>query len=216
MLEEFESLGDNCEFGFVQRHNGYEPGGLLRWATVPHESLIKALKNRFSSLYQYDSLMPVWDDMVRDEEYGIGFHTNLRSTVVDGHRQYILNDEERIEIFIEEQKKISYLCSKLIHQLSDAKKIFVYKTNYELQERAIEEIFAQIKTYNKNNELLFVSAFTEREPGTVWRDDTGIIKASIDRFAPYNKADEVSYDTWNVICQHALKLIPKNYAAKTS
>src|SRR5436305_104536 len=28
----FESLGDNCEFGILQRLEGAEPLGLLRWA----------------------------------------------------------------------------------------------------------------------------------------------------------------------------------------
>ena len=32
MLLEFESLGDNCEFGLVQRHFGAEPISLLRFA----------------------------------------------------------------------------------------------------------------------------------------------------------------------------------------
>ncbi|MBD8729762.1 hypothetical protein [Pseudomonas sp. CFBP 13710] len=216
MLEHFESLGDNCEFGFVQRHNGCEPGGLLRWATVPHESLIKALKSRFSKLYQYASLSPVWDDMVRDEEYGIGFHTNLRSNVVNGKRQYILGNDECTAIYAEEQEKIKYLRQKLIEQLNDASKIFVYKTNYHLQDSLVKEIFAEMKAYNENNELLFVSSFTDQNPGTVWKNDSGIICASIDRFAPYDKADDVSYDLWSVICQRALALIGKDFAAGSS
>ena len=34
-LHAFRSLGDNCEFGFVQRYGGVEPSGLLRFSYTP-------------------------------------------------------------------------------------------------------------------------------------------------------------------------------------
>jgi hypothetical protein len=37
----FESLGQNCEFGFVQRRFGHEPLGLFRWGTMPLEQMIR-------------------------------------------------------------------------------------------------------------------------------------------------------------------------------
>ncbi|MBE7247769.1 MAG: hypothetical protein INR63_22720, partial [Actinomycetospora chiangmaiensis] len=39
-LHAFRSLGDNCEFGFVQRYGGVEPSGLLRFSYTPMEDLI--------------------------------------------------------------------------------------------------------------------------------------------------------------------------------
>ena len=40
LLNSFESLGDNCEFGFVQRKFGTEPAGLLRWAIASPAALV--------------------------------------------------------------------------------------------------------------------------------------------------------------------------------
>lgn len=50
LVARFESLGDNCEFGFVQRRSGVEDGGLLRWAVSPPEALLKAIRSRFSGV----------------------------------------------------------------------------------------------------------------------------------------------------------------------
>lgn len=54
ILGQFESLGDNCEFGLVQRIGGIEPLGLLRFAGfhIPVEyrlnRLLDALERGFS------------------------------------------------------------------------------------------------------------------------------------------------------------------------
>jgi hypothetical protein len=40
----FESLGDNCEFGLVQRHCGAEPLALFCFATIEVSSLVLALE----------------------------------------------------------------------------------------------------------------------------------------------------------------------------
>ncbi|HTQ99078.1 MAG TPA: hypothetical protein VMH83_03770, partial [Candidatus Acidoferrum sp.] len=45
----FESLGDDCEFGTVQRRLGQEPLGLLRFASIPLATLIKLLDNGFAN-----------------------------------------------------------------------------------------------------------------------------------------------------------------------
>ena len=42
----FESLGERCDFGAVQRHYGVEPLGLLRFAFSPLDPLIAALADR--------------------------------------------------------------------------------------------------------------------------------------------------------------------------
>ena len=50
LLMNFENLGDNCEFGFVQRFHGCEPLGLLRFSAMPYYLLLPALENRFDGV----------------------------------------------------------------------------------------------------------------------------------------------------------------------
>jgi len=50
LLMRFEALGENCELGFVQRHFGAEPLGLLRWAGISNASLVTALDTAFAGV----------------------------------------------------------------------------------------------------------------------------------------------------------------------
>jgi hypothetical protein len=50
LLLQFESLGDNCELGLVQRRAGVEPLGLFRFAGAPLRHLIRALETRFAGM----------------------------------------------------------------------------------------------------------------------------------------------------------------------
>ncbi|HEX2941395.1 MAG TPA: hypothetical protein VHO91_10130 [Rhodopila sp.] len=62
ILFAFESLGDNCEFGLVQRYHGIEPLGLLRLAgfNVPFEARLAkrthALRLGFDGLGAPDTI----------------------------------------------------------------------------------------------------------------------------------------------------------------
>ena len=50
LVVHFESLGDNCELGLVQRRAGVEPLGLLRFAGVPLRNLVRGLNARFANI----------------------------------------------------------------------------------------------------------------------------------------------------------------------
>src|SRR5271168_2182431 len=47
---QFESIGDNCELGLVQRQAGAEPLGLLRFAGAPLRNLLRGLNARFANI----------------------------------------------------------------------------------------------------------------------------------------------------------------------
>src|SRR5580698_5336849 len=50
LVLQFESVGDNCELGLVQRRAGEEPLGLLRFAGTPLRNLLRGLKARFANI----------------------------------------------------------------------------------------------------------------------------------------------------------------------
>ena len=50
LMLDFESLGENCEFGLVQRRCGIEPLGLLRFSSTPLPPLLHALRERFAGM----------------------------------------------------------------------------------------------------------------------------------------------------------------------
>jgi hypothetical protein len=56
LMLKFESLGQNCEFGFVQRSCHAEPNDLLRFASAPLPSLLAALQASFNGMGDPESL----------------------------------------------------------------------------------------------------------------------------------------------------------------
>src|SRR6185312_11010618 len=50
LVMRFESLGDNCELGLVQRRCGKEPLGLLRFANIMLPSLLRGVSTGFDRL----------------------------------------------------------------------------------------------------------------------------------------------------------------------
>src|SRR6516225_7169551 len=108
VLRHFESLGDNCEFGFVQRANGYEDGGLFRWSISPLEKLILCFDENFKDLYLFENLEPSAPDMVRDIATGLMFHTQMHS--IDG--QFVLGEAARRGIYAREKSKMDHLLEK--------------------------------------------------------------------------------------------------------
>jgi len=139
LFSHFESLGDNCEFGIVQRLGGVEPLGLLRWATIYPQNLLTCLQTRFEGIGELSNTEIIrqseeWS--VVDKRY-FSMHTFVR---VDQ------NDPETFRRKM--ARRLVFLRNKLIEDLSDAEKVFVYKTSDGLLEFDVMElIFEALQVY---------------------------------------------------------------------
>ena len=213
VLNRFESLGDNCEFGFVQRKHGLEAGGLLRWAIAPIEPLINALDHQFIDFYRLDELAPSADDMVLAKRYGLYFHSSLRSKVVGGQREFVADRENREELYNTEIVKMNYLLKKLIERLEQGSFIFVYKDNNSVSEENSRKLYAALKRFNNNNQLLVILADAALPPTR--RIEEGLYCGYIERFAPYACANDASYDRWLTLCTDAVALSAEEQTART-
>jgi hypothetical protein len=116
LLVKFESLGENCEFGLVQRHCGAEPLGLLRFSSSPLSVLITALETEFEGLGHPDRLsVELSTDrreyMVRDEQFGFLYHAWV-----------LAGEMPPAEIHEREVKQLPTLTRKMIHDLTVGEK----------------------------------------------------------------------------------------------
>ena len=79
LVTRFESLGDNCEFGLVQRKMGAEPLGLLRFSYIELPLLLRGLRRGFEGLGDPDTTEvaadPNGEFVVRELVYGMTYHT---------------------------------------------------------------------------------------------------------------------------------------------
>lgn len=121
MLLRFESLGDNCELGLVQRRYGAEPLGLLRWNIVGFEQLLVALAQRFAGMGEAArtelAVAANGEYFVEDRRWHLGMHTFMHSGQTDA--QALLEKMCR---------RVAFLRDKLVADLEAAEKIFVYRS----------------------------------------------------------------------------------------
>jgi hypothetical protein len=128
LMTEFESLGENCEFGFAQRAAGAEPLGLLRLAgfTVPAEQklshLVAAIENGFDGFAE-DGMVTV------ESEGGPGTEFILTESryAVFAHTFQIDGQVDAVKLARQEAVKLRFLRDKLLSDLATGAKIWVWK-----------------------------------------------------------------------------------------
>lgn len=89
LVLQFESLGDNCELGLVQRRMGAEPLGLLRFAGAPLRNLLRAMRNRFALIDDPAHVRLQVENgeyMVRLTKYDLIYHAHARVGDVEPDR----------------------------------------------------------------------------------------------------------------------------------
>jgi hypothetical protein len=194
----FENLGENCEFGLVQRRLGAEPLGLLRFSSTPILKLIDALNLRFEGLGRPELVEVRASEkeyMVLDKKFGFLYHPWVS-----------LGDADPKEIHARECGRLPFLVSKLIDDLEEGEKIFVYHGMRKLSETIVLRLVEALRRYSKAT-LLWVEVEDEAHPaGTVKELTEGLLKGYIDRFAPGENAHDISLEPWIAICRNAYAL----------
>ena len=197
LMLRFESLGENCEFGLAQRRCSTDPLGLLRFASAPLPALLAALRARFDGIGDRDRIeVRVSENgreyLVFDRRYGFLYHPWV--LVGEGSAEAIRRREAR---------QLPLLRRKLIQDLEEGRKIFVYHGMAPLSEAQARELSAAMRTYGPTT-LLWVELCDREHPaGTVETAGEGLLKGYIDRFAPGENAHDLSLAGWIALCRKA-------------
>ncbi len=195
LFMKFESIGDTCEFGIVQRRFGAEPIGLLRWASTNPANLIKALDSRFEGVGEAEhTVIEVshGEYITRDKRYHMFSHTFTPETA------------EPIEKFTSQHlRRMQFLRRKLVDDLPLGDKIFVYKSNHGLSDEEAKGIHDAIRRYGGLTALLCVRIEDElHKSGTLKLGGDGLFIGYIDRFSTV----DINVDTWVSLCERTAEL----------
>jgi len=197
LLEHFASLGDNCEFGFVQRQAGCEPADLLRFAGVKYPSLLKGMESGFEGIDDYNEL-------------------EIHTYVADGVREYVSHVQRYdfqshtgvyedslpvLKLIGRELKRLQVLRRLLLNDLAEANRIFVYKRNDLKNISDFMPLFERLRIFGPVTLLVVVLADPAHPPGTVEFIRDGLLKAYIDRLNPYDNAMRTPSQVWLEICR---------------
>ena len=204
----FESLGDNCEFGLVQRRCGAEPLGLLRFSNIELEPLLRGLAAEFEGLAEPEDLELTISEGERPEyvlhagRYALTFHTFQFEGEIDA-----------AELLAKQIARLRLLRRKLLEDLRLGETIFIYKRNEALREQDVLPLHAALNRFAANTLLFVTTADAAHPPGTVERLMPGLLRGYIDRFAPQENAHDLSLERWLAVCVNAHRLAHKTAAA---
>lgn len=207
LLTRFESLGENCEFGLVQRRCGIEPLGLLRFSSTPLSPLLQALRGRFAGMGQPDTIeievaASGREYMVFDRRYGFRYHAWVK-----------LGEMAPEAIHAREVRRLPFLIRKLVEDLTEGEKIFIFHGMQPLAEREARELADAMRAYGPGTLLWVELADAAHPAGAVLPVAPGLLKGHMDRFAPGENAHDLSLDCWLTLCRTAEAMVRVPQAA---
>jgi len=192
MVARFESLGDNCEFGLVQRKLGAEPLGLLRFSYIELAPLIRGLRSGFSGMGDDGTTEVELDDreyVVRESAYGTTYHT------------FQYEDQIGYESVRNQQTtRLRFLRRKLVEDVTNGEKIYVIKRDPPLRPEEVLPVYAALNEPGMNWLLWVVPADAKHPPGSVEILLPGLARGYIERFAPYENAHDIAHEPWVRMC----------------
>ncbi len=191
----FETIGDTCEFGIVQRRFGAEPISLLRWASTPPAKLVTALETDLAGVGdpEFTVIEAVRGEYIsRDTRYHMFSHSFTPETA------------ETLERFrAQHLRRMQFLRRKLLDDLAACEKIFVYKSNHGLSDAEAIAIHDAIRRYGGRPALLCVRLADQgHTPGQVDVMRDGLMMGYTDRFSTV----DINVDVWVELCRKAATL----------
>ena len=197
LLDSFVSLGANCELGFVQRHFQLESLGLLRFAgTWSLACLIELFDTGFAGLGAPGSLRSTINLFEGKTEYmiwadhaGLFYHT-WRSP----------DDISQEDVIAENETKLAYLGRKLIEDLEDGEKIFVYKHGSRGDLGEMLSLHGALNRYGPAR-LFWISRLEAgRRPGDVEWVGPNLLRGYM---AGFGRAEAPCVNAWLTLCRNA-------------
>lgn len=209
LMMAFESLGDNCEFGLVQRHAGVEPLALLRFAGVSIERLVAGLKSGFAGLGSIDTITvrPGGEPLHRGAREYFVHEASLNMR----YHTFRLEDEiDPIELRQSEAKRLGFLRRKILEDLAVGAKIWVWRAWGMTDPAEVQPLVNALRILGPNILLWVVGADDQHSPGKVERLDHDFLKGYVERLAPYENATDIRPASWFEVCQAAYNLCHPN------
>ncbi len=198
LVLQFESIGDNCELGLVQRRAGVEPLGLLRFAGAPLRNLLRGLNARFANIADpaHVRINPENGEyMVKLTKYDFTFHAHVRT-----------GEMAAAALHQQQCRTIGFLADKLIADLQDASKILVFRQNEPLSAGDLIDLRIALSAYGPGILLWVQAACPGHPPGSVAVADERMIVGYVRRLAERDTVPELDFPSWMRVLRRAYAL----------
>ena len=133
LMFEFVSLGEDCEFSFIQRRAGAEPLEMLRFAGTTLAELVRGFSESFAAighpLHTTIKVTPDKEVWCINRRHDFAQHT-FRNP-----------DELDLKAFAAEQcKRLQFLRRKFFEDIEEGEKIFVYKRREPIEQHEVAKL----------------------------------------------------------------------------
>lgn len=197
----FEGIGNNCEFGIVQRNAGYDPPGLFRnvgfWSP---DSIIAVIESGLSGMFDdgnFQFIVPEgWPDWRLDcSASGMGFHTGIPSSLEPDSTEWTQKTAQSIKLF-------RFLKRSFLQDLRNGEKIFVFRYNLESTEMTIKRLHDALQIHGENW-LLYVTEDFVHPSGWIELRQPRLIIAGIQKLSSQNPPI-IEFPAWEKIARASI------------
>jgi tetratricopeptide (TPR) repeat protein len=195
----FESLGQNCEFGLVQRHFGAEPLSLLRWTTTKPDVLVRGLERRFAEFgesVELDLHKP--EIMVNERSLNIRFHTFMQQ-----------NPGLDLEKFrVRQIRHLKYMAELFLERLAAGDRIYVYKIDEGCPSAQYEAIYEALNVYGPSTLVVVNRSDGDHPAGSAQRLHDRLYMGFVGRFGLDGSTFwNIAFDDWVRMCRAVVALV---------
>jgi hypothetical protein len=211
LVLQFESLGDSCELGLVQRRVGAEPLGMFRFAGAPLRHLIRAMEARFEGMADAEHVRVQPENgeyMIKLTKYDFIYHAHVK-----------IGDADPVALHQQQIRTVRFLTDKLIADLEKPEKIMVFRQNEELSANDLLDFRAALAAYGPATLLWVQETRFGCPPGTVVVVDDTLVIGYVTRLSPRENAPDLDLPAWltmlrNVLAVRSVRVaVPRQAAA---
>jgi len=196
--EMFESIGSDCEFGWVQNKNGFEPLSLFKGAAMKFDGLLKYFKYEGKN-FPCPSTSSLKLDK-NDENGDTEFLFQDKNYLFNSHSGYSLKDvigSNSEELILRKSRAhFKMLSRKLQEDLEDAKKVFLFKSLDLLSREQCLELHDALCTSGNNKLLIIMERKSEQDSMNILRPN--LMVNFIDRYWK-NNPGSVDHKNWDSV-----------------
>jgi hypothetical protein len=200
LVLQFESLGDSCELGLVQRRIGVEPLGMFRFAGTPLRHLIKAMEARFEGMAdpEHVRVHPLNGEyMIKLTKYDFIYHADVK-----------VGEADPVALHQQHTRTVRFLIAKLIADLETPEKIIVFRQNEELSANDLLDFRSALAAYGPATLLWVQATRPGHPPGTVAVIDDTLIVGYVTRLALRDNAPDFDLPSWMTMLRNAHAMRP--------
>jgi hypothetical protein len=198
LVLQFESIGDNCELGLVQRRAGVEPLGLLRFAGAPLRNLIRALNAGFAHIADAGHVRVNAENgeyMLKLTKFDFTYHAHVK-----------VGDMEPEALRRQQIRTIGFLAAKLIADLENPSKILVFRQNEPLSGGDLVDLRIALAAYGPNTLLWVQEACPGHPPGSVEVADERMMVGYVRRLAKRETVPDLDLESWLQVLRRAFAI----------